>query len=185
MKNPNGYGSVYKLSGNRRKPFVAIVTDKWILDGKKAIQKRKPIGYYPTQAEAKKALANYNENPYNLDNNKLTFADVYDLWSNRKFQEISESNIKSYKASFKTCEKIHNLQFTSIKLSHLQSVVDESNKNYPTLKKLKTLFAQVFDFAVENEIIGRDKHIVEYVKIGEPVISTLHYRFTEDEIKIM
>ena len=24
MKLPNGYGSVYKLKGNRRKPFIAI-----------------------------------------------------------------------------------------------------------------------------------------------------------------
>lgn len=26
MKLPNGYGSVYKLSGNRRNPWVACVT---------------------------------------------------------------------------------------------------------------------------------------------------------------
>jgi len=29
MKMPNGYGSVYKLSGNRRKPWAARVTDGW------------------------------------------------------------------------------------------------------------------------------------------------------------
>ena len=26
MRNPNGYGSVYKLSGKRRRPFVASIT---------------------------------------------------------------------------------------------------------------------------------------------------------------
>lgn len=31
-KLPNGYGSVYKLSGNRRKPWVAAKTFGWILD---------------------------------------------------------------------------------------------------------------------------------------------------------
>ena len=30
-KLPNGYGSVYKLSGNRRKPWVAAKTFGWIL----------------------------------------------------------------------------------------------------------------------------------------------------------
>ena len=29
MKLPNGFGSVYKLSGNRRKPYRAIVTERW------------------------------------------------------------------------------------------------------------------------------------------------------------
>ena len=29
MKNPNGYGSVVKLSGNRRKPFCARKTSGW------------------------------------------------------------------------------------------------------------------------------------------------------------
>ena len=34
MKLPNGYGSVYKLSGNRRKPWAARVTDGWVNDTK-------------------------------------------------------------------------------------------------------------------------------------------------------
>ncbi len=29
MKNPNGYGSVVKLSGNRRKPYCARKTSGW------------------------------------------------------------------------------------------------------------------------------------------------------------
>ena len=31
-KLPNGYGSVYHLSGKRRKPFAVRKTDKWIID---------------------------------------------------------------------------------------------------------------------------------------------------------
>ena len=31
MRNPNGYGCVYKLSGKRRKPFAARVTIDWTL----------------------------------------------------------------------------------------------------------------------------------------------------------
>ncbi len=27
MRNPNGYGGVSKLKGNRRKPYVARITD--------------------------------------------------------------------------------------------------------------------------------------------------------------
>lgn len=48
MKLPNGFGSVYKLSGNRRRPYRAIVTERWQIDTEtgKWKQKRKTIGYY-------------------------------------------------------------------------------------------------------------------------------------------
>lgn len=32
MRLPNGFGSVYKLSGNRRKPWVARKTTGWTFD---------------------------------------------------------------------------------------------------------------------------------------------------------
>lgn len=43
MKNPNGYGSVKKLSGNRRRPYIFVVSEAG---------KRHVIGYYATQVEA-------------------------------------------------------------------------------------------------------------------------------------
>lgn len=54
MKLPNGFGSVYKMSGNRRKPYRAIVTERWQIDTEtgKWKQKRKTIGYY----ESKKVI---------------------------------------------------------------------------------------------------------------------------------
>ncbi len=35
-KLPNGFGTVYKLSGKRSKPFRAVKTDKWIFVREKA-----------------------------------------------------------------------------------------------------------------------------------------------------
>ena len=32
MKLPNGYGSVTKLSGKRRKPYIVQKTIKWVID---------------------------------------------------------------------------------------------------------------------------------------------------------
>ena len=59
MKLPNGYGSVYKLSGKRRCPYRAIITERWQRNAEtgKFIQKRKTIGYYETKALALEALA--------------------------------------------------------------------------------------------------------------------------------
>ena len=70
MKNPNGYGTVTKLSGNRRRPFV-------IREGKTG--KQKIIGYAATREEALIILAQYNNTPWDIKNNKMTLQQLYDL----------------------------------------------------------------------------------------------------------
>lgn len=184
MRLPNGYGNISKLSGNRRNPWRARVTTGWIIDEKtqKLKQQYATVGYYPTKQAALKALADYNTNPYDLNANKITFAEVYDKWSDRKFEEISDSNVSGYKAAYKVCAPLYDMKFSDIKLSHLQAVVDNSGKNFPTKKKLKILFNQLFDYATMHEIISKDKNIVEYVNVGKEEKSTKHYRFTNEEI---
>lgn len=184
MRLPNGFGNVSKLSGKRRNPWRARKTVGWTIDEKtqKTKQVYVTIGYYATRQLALQALSEYNANPYDLDANKITFAEVYEKWSEKKFAEISASNINGYKASYKMCEAIYNVKFADIKLAHLQSIADTSGKNYPALKKLKILFNQLFDYAVMNEVITKDRHIVEYLNIGKEEKSTKHYRFTDTEI---
>lgn len=46
MKLPNGYGSVTKLPGRRRKPYAARITTHWTQDGK---QQKKYLGYFKTR----------------------------------------------------------------------------------------------------------------------------------------
>lgn len=106
-KLPNGYGSVYKLSGNRRKPWVAAKTFGWILDEEKgtAKQVQRPIGYFPTKSEALDALANYNENPYDIDVHNITFEEVYNKWSAEYFPTLkSKSSARTVIAAYKYCK---------------------------------------------------------------------------------
>jgi hypothetical protein len=54
MKLPNGFGTVYKMQGNRRRPYVV----------KKTIQgKQKAIGYFETFEDAMACLVAYNRDP--------------------------------------------------------------------------------------------------------------------------
>ncbi len=174
MRLPNGYGSVYKLSGKRRKPFAARITTgwEWNEEQQKAIQKYEFIGYYATKAEALTALSDYNKDPYDLKSNTITFAEVYDKWSDVHFEKVSHSNMLGYMASYKLCDDIKKMKFADIKLDHLQMVVDKSGKNYPTLRKLKVLFGLMYDYAVMHEIVSPEKrNIVKYVdihKAGNP-----------------
>lgn len=184
MRLPNGFGNVSKLSGKRRNPWRARKTIGWTIDEEtqKVKQEYVTIGYYPSRQLALQALSEYNANPYDLDANKITFAEVYEKWAEKKFDEISNSNINGYKASYKMCETLYDMKFADIKLVHLQGIVDKSGKNYPALRKLKILFNQLFDYAIMHEIIPKDRHIVEYVDIGKLEKSTRHYRFTDKEV---
>ena len=167
MKLPNGYGSVYKLSGNRRKPWAARVTDGWVNNPKtkKSKQKYKFIGFYESRKEALLALADYNSNPYDLDNSKITFQEVYERWNAEHFPTVSESNVKGYKAAFLLCAPIAGRRFVDVKLDDLQKVADESGKNYPTLRKYKVLVGLMYKYAVIHSIIPKERDIVEYINI--------------------
>ena len=106
MKLPNGFGSVYKLSGKRRKPWAARKTVGW--EDKPEKKKSYPvyefIGYYATRQEALTALVDYNKDPYDLHLNVITFKEVYEKWSEIHFEEIKKTN--GYKAAFNTCKDI-------------------------------------------------------------------------------
>lgn len=185
MRLPNGYGNISKLPGNRRKPWRVRITAGWDVDTatNKVKQQYTTVGYYATRQEAIKALSDYHASPYDPKLKDTTFAEVYKMWSDRKFEEISQSNINGYKASYKLCEKLYSMPINDIKLRHLQGVVDESGKEYPTKKKIKVLFNQIFDYASMHEIIPSTNHCVQYVNVGKAVKSTKHYRFTNAEIE--
>ena len=205
MKLPNGFGSVYKLSGKRRNPFRATVTKGWMYVDKntgdeivintdtdmsqvRLKQRRVTVGYYATKKDAIEALAEYNKDPYDLHFNTITFAEVYDKWSDIHFEKVSDSNVKGYKASFRLCDKIKDMHFQDIKLDHLQMVVDESGKNTPTLKKLKIMFGLMYDYAVMHEIVSQDKReMVRFVDISQAGNPNAYNRkpFTQKEVDMI
>lgn len=52
MRKPNGYGCIKRLSGNRRRPFVFVVTEQG---------RQKPVAYFASQTEAEIFAADYNK----------------------------------------------------------------------------------------------------------------------------
>ncbi len=188
MKLPNGYGSIYKMSGKRRKPYRVRKTIGWeqSQDGK-LIQKYINIGFYKTKSEALQALAEYNSNPYEIDSIKTTFYEMYEKWSEQHFPKISQSNITGVKSAIKICEPLFNKSFVELKLSDYQNIFDNSGKNAPMLKKLKTALSLMYGFAVKHEIVSESKkNMISAIEIkaGNPNKSG-HIAFTNEEIKIL
>ena len=167
MRLPNGYGSVTKLSGKRRKPYGVRITTGWETDeitGKKK-QKYKFIGYTTTRAEALSLLAKYNDYPLDLSYDKITFAELYEKWSEQKYPYISDSSIRSYVAAYKICEPIHNKEFKKLRLCDLQTLIDTCGRNYPTLKNIKILLNQLYDYSLKHEITN--KNYSEFIDISK------------------
>jgi len=187
MRLANGVGSVYKLSGNRRNPYIVRKTVGWDIDKEtgKAKQLYITIGYAPTRAKGIEMLMDYNKNPYDVDASKITFAEVYEKWSAEKYPTISASNIKGYQASYKCCTAIHGRIFKELKLADLQHVIDTCGKNYPTLKKVKVLFSQLYDYAMKNDICNKDyAEFVDIVKFKDKnPDQRSHNKFFKEEVQ--
>lgn len=183
MKNPNGFGSVLKLGGKRRKPFAARVTDGWEInkDTGKVKQKFKYIGYYKSRPEAMIALAEYNKNPYDIDNKKVTFEDVFNLWKNEKYPNFSESNIRGYNAAYNLSSDLHNNLFKDIRKAHMQSVVDNKAKSHSMKKRTKTFFNQLYKYALENDVVEKDYS--KFVEVGKNISESKKEPFSKAEIE--
>lgn len=158
MKLPNGYGSVYRLSGKRRKPFVVKKTIGYHVDHEagKSVRDDLIIGYAETKAEGLQMLADYNSNPYDVKVSSLTFSKLYEEWSSREFRTASAATIAAHRAAYGACSPLHDMLFKDINAGVLQHLFDTTDKNYPTMRKMKILISQLFKHAMKYDYITKD-----------------------------
>ena len=177
MRNPNGYGSVVKLSGNRRRPFMVKKTVGYKEDGNPIVD---IIGYYPTKTEALLALANFNANPYDVNLSKSTMSEIYKIWSDEVFPKLKPSMKQAYSAAFNHCSQVHNLPYKSLRKGHMQSCIDSCNRGYSTKSNIKTLFLQLDKFAFDRDVIS--KCYATNLQIGPRDISEKHKLVSDEEV---
>lgn len=160
MRLPNGYGSVYKLSGNRRRPYVVKKT----IDGR-----QRALGYFESYQEAFEFLVHIN---HCTPSHQVTFSAVYAAWSQRHFPDVSASSRSAYSISYRHLSPLHAMPFGSISYSDLQSAIDAVPAGYCTRKKCRVLLSQMYKYAIKNGIVDHDlspfvelpKHTVVYRK---------------------
>lgn len=184
MKLPNGVGSVSKLSGTRRNPWLVRITNGWIMKDGKAVQKRVTIGYYPTRKEALEALMNYNQNPYDIDSNKITFAEVYEKWKEEHFKTIVPSAQRTWISAFSHSAPIHNMRFKDIRVTHLEGTINNAQVGQSTKQRMKSLYNLMYRYALKHEICDKDyAAMCDSVKKGKPQI--VRVPFSDKEIKAL
>ena len=204
MKLPNGYGSVTKLSGNRRKPYLARVTLGWNIDEQtgKSIQNRVHIGTFKTKKEALQALAEYGANPYDIQNNNMTLADLYQKWTDSYFPTLeSESSSRTITSAWKYCHPIYNMRVKDLRARHIKGIMEdgfiisnrgknvgEKIKASPgTKSRIKSIFNLMLDYALEYEIV--DRNYARTFDLSDDIIKEKdaatrgHINFTDAEMQ--
>lgn len=169
LKTPNSYGGVVKMgnANRRRKPYMVRITTGYEINEKtgKSTQKYAIIGYAKTREEGLQMLARYHEQPFDLEVGNLTFREIYDAWSTSKYENASRSTINGYRAAYNACTVLYERTFRDLKAGDLQKVIDTCGKNYPTLKNIKILFNQLYNYAMKNDLCSKDYS--RYVDINQ------------------
>ena len=176
MKNPNGYGSVVKLSGNRRRPYVVRKTKGWNEKGHPIYE---TIGYYATREEGMIALAGFNNEPWDVDKAKTTFAELFELWKDKKGLKLGRSNQTSLFSAYHHCKPLHKMKYKAIKSFHMQECIDGCNKGYSTQGAIKNLLRHLDKFSLELDIVTR---CYSDLLTSERIPDTSKMPFTDDEI---
>ena len=159
MKNPNGFGSIAKLSGNRRKPYIVRVTTGYEFNKEKdkVEQKRLIVGYARTKAEALELLNQYNQTPFDTKERNTTFKEVFDRWYT-EYQKgnPSRSSRLAYESAIKDLAPLWDRAIRDLKTVDLQRVMDNCGKNYPTMRKINLCIKQVYKYALKYDIAQKD-----------------------------
>lgn len=131
IKNPNGYGTVAKPSGNRRRPYVIRKTIGWNEKGHPIYD---TIGYSATREEGLMILAEYNRNPYDIDAAKITMKELFEKFKEKKLHKMSASSQGSLKSAYKHCKKIENMKYKEIRSFHMQDCIDTRMQTHIQVK---------------------------------------------------
>ena len=176
MKNPNGYGSIFKLPGNRRRPWAVRVTTGFTVDPdlKTAKQLRQFLGYYATRSEAMQALADFNKDPYNVDSLHVTFRECYEQAS----KDFSPGRAHNYRSGARYLEPIMDLPIRSLKAAHMQACIDACQTTQQ--REIKTVCRKVYAYALQQEIV--DKNPALYLQSNTVGAAIERDVFTADQV---
>lgn len=175
-RNPNGYGCVTKLKGNRSKPWIVKVT----ISDEEGHSRQVPVGYEESEEKANILLAQYNNNPWDIDREKVTLAILFQRWSSIKLPKLGTSTQRTLKAAYKHCSKYYGMKYRKMKSFHMQHCIDNCGLSYATQAAIKNLFGHLDRFAFELDII--DKMYSQLTSV-ESVPETTRGIFTDEQIE--
>ena len=188
LKNPNGYGSVVKLSGKRRKPYEVRVNTRM---DERNYPTYDVLGRFEDRMEALSALVKYHEKPYDINRRILTFSGLYEKWFKDKYEygakQYSTNTIKCTKAAYLKCSNLYNRNYRDLKADDfrdiLSTTVNGKRYSHAMQEHLKNLFNQLDRFALENDVI--EKSYSSFAKITVADDDEHGVPFTKKELALL
>lgn len=143
MKLPNKYGTVSKLSGNRRRPYM-------VREGKTG--KQKIITYTATREEGLGILAQYNGDAYEKLPKSMTCQALFDKFMDKRRPKLSDATVRSLTSAHRHCRAVMDFDYKDIKAYHMQDCIDRCGKGYSTQNAIKNLFFHLDRFGKELDL---------------------------------
>lgn len=185
MKAPNGYGTVYKLSGNRRNPWTARIQVGYKINSKgNPSADYRFLGYWKTKREASEALAEYNytKNTENLLKRKITLQELFDKY----LEDYDGKSLEGIKSTFKVLDPIHEINVHLLTRDMVKEVFENSGKSNSYLSKVKCLLKKLLEIAYTGEYISREKmELILSIKIGKQDPINPHKRMSREDIDLL
>ena len=197
---PNGFGEI--KNQNLRKPFRAMVSIGKNDKGHPITKPLKPEAYFKTYNDAYMALLEYNKNPYDLDDDMIV-SKLYEKWTTEYLKNASESYMRTTSSAWAYCSSVYNLRVKDLRAKHIKYCMEngyrieyrgkrKGEQIFPTAgtkAKIKSLFNNMLDYAVEFEMITANP--ARTFEISGDVIVEIeknkkdHFPFNEEEMNIL
>ena len=160
MKRANGTGSVVKLSGHRRKPYVVRISYR----DKYGVLKQSALSYHEKAAEAQAALDQYNQAravgaAAAQDQLSMTVGQIYEAWSAREFKKLKSSSIYSHRAAWTRVSRFSGRKMRDMTLDQWQSILDEDEEECRSQSLINNdalLIKALYRYSMERDIVAKD-----------------------------
>ena len=136
--------------------------------------------------KALNALADYNQNPFDVDSARRTFSEIYELWYKEFITEDTNPNTKrQYNAAYKQCSMLYNRKMSDIKIIDMQRVLDNCNNGYQSVRRIKILLNKIYEYCIFHDMLHNN--LAEKLKINAKSDETKRARreFSESEINLL
>lgn len=140
---PHGFGSVYRLSGNRSRPWTAVVKGEY-------------LGYWETEMEAQTYLNGWVSRQTTATAN-YTLAQVRSQWmESQRYKKLSKDAKNNYAAAWARLEMLAEQKVRVLKTADYQKAIQlalEQGCGYETCNKIRSLVSLLCQEAMKTDTI--------------------------------
>lgn len=112
---------------------------------------------FKTRREAEQAIESYL-NEARPDMYNITLAKIYEMWSSKHFETLTDSGRCGYTSAYSDIAELHKMKMRDIKTADYQRCIDAVSQKFSRSKceKIRQLCSQLCKFAMQNDVIDKN-----------------------------